>query len=206
MPVVGDAGDRLRHGAGADIAAVACSPVCLGALPKDSGGGVMCHGPARIGACTRKIANLINDRSGLLCGLRSNITRRPRRAILNSCAATKSGQCRDCGSGIQLIEQRLRFLQIECIEALGEPAVAACPDRARAAPCSSAVELIKQSLGLMQHRRVKPFSKPAVDRREQFARASARLPWSRHRRARLMAAHSSRAFAFCRLATVIARR
>ena len=34
-----------------------------------------------------------------------------------------SGQCRDCGSGIQLIEQRLRFLQIECIEALGEPAV-----------------------------------------------------------------------------------
>jgi hypothetical protein len=41
----------------------------------------------------------------------------------DSCAATKSGQCRDCGSGIQLIEQRLRFLQIECIEALGEPVV-----------------------------------------------------------------------------------
>src|SRR4029077_21024970 len=47
----------------------------------------------------------------------------PPRPLPDSCAATKSGQCRDCGSGIQLIEQRLRFLQIERIEALGEPAV-----------------------------------------------------------------------------------
>jgi hypothetical protein len=40
----------------------------------------------------------------------------------DSCAATKSGQFRDCGSGIQLIEQRLRFLQIERVEAFGKPA------------------------------------------------------------------------------------
>jgi hypothetical protein len=33
------------------------------------------------------------------------------------------GSVEIAGSGIQLIEQRLRFLQIECIEALGEPAV-----------------------------------------------------------------------------------
>ena len=33
------------------------------------------------------------------------------------------GRLRNWLSGIQLIEQRLRFLQIECIEALGEPAV-----------------------------------------------------------------------------------
>jgi hypothetical protein len=30
---------------------------------------------------------------------------------------------RNWWSGVQFIEQRLRFLQIECIEALGEPAV-----------------------------------------------------------------------------------
>ena len=51
------------------------------------------------------------------------------------------------GSGVQLVEQGLGLLQIERVEALGEPAVdrrekiaglaAACPDRARAAPCSS---------------------------------------------------------------------
>jgi hypothetical protein len=41
----------------------------------------------------------------------------------DSCAATKSGQYRDCGSGIQLIEQRLRFLQIEGVEAFGKPTV-----------------------------------------------------------------------------------
>jgi hypothetical protein len=41
----------------------------------------------------------------------------------DSCAATESGQCRDCGSGIQLIEQRLRFLQIERVKPFGKPAV-----------------------------------------------------------------------------------
>ena len=41
----------------------------------------------------------------------------------DSCAATKSGQCRDCGSGIQLIKQRLRLLQIERVEPFGKPAV-----------------------------------------------------------------------------------
>ena len=35
----------------------------------------------------------------------------------------KSGQCRDCGSGVQLIEQRLGLLQIERVEAFGEPAI-----------------------------------------------------------------------------------
>ena len=65
----------------------------------------------------------------------------------NSCAAANSGPFRNCLSGVQLIEQRLGLLQIERVEAFGEPAVdrreqiaglaAACPDRATAAPCSS---------------------------------------------------------------------
>src|SRR4029077_1133483 len=45
----------------------------------------------------------------------------PAMATVRRCWRT--GSERDCGSGIQLIEQRLRFLQIECIEAFGEPAV-----------------------------------------------------------------------------------
>ena len=38
------------------------------------------------------------------------------------CAATKSGQCRDCGSGIQLIEQPLSLLEIARVETFGKPA------------------------------------------------------------------------------------
>jgi hypothetical protein len=38
-------------------------------------------------ACTHKIANLINVRFGLLCGLRSDITRVPRSAISGAAAS-----------------------------------------------------------------------------------------------------------------------
>jgi hypothetical protein len=35
----------------------------------------------------------------------------------------KVGKCRDCGSGIQLVDESLGLLQIERVEAVGEPAV-----------------------------------------------------------------------------------
>jgi len=41
----------------------------------------------------------------------------------DSCAATKSGRFRNCLSGVQLVEQSLGLLQIERVEAFGEPAV-----------------------------------------------------------------------------------
>src|SRR5271155_4477312 len=51
--------------------------------------------------------------------------RRERREgpVSDSCAATKSRQFRNWLSGMQLIQQRLRLLQIERVEAFGEPAV-----------------------------------------------------------------------------------
>ena len=40
-----------------------------------------------------------------------------------SCTAKKLGRFRNCWSGAQFIEQSLGLLQIECVEAFGEPAI-----------------------------------------------------------------------------------
>ena len=62
------------------------------------------------------------------------------------------------------------------------------------------MQFIEQFLGFLQIARVEAFSGPVVHG-VRSSRACCTLPWSRQRRARLMAARSSQDLAFCSRAT-----
>ena len=90
-----------------------------------------------------------------------------------------------------------RFIMIEPKYSKSEPAIFISVGVLRR-------QLLQQRLRLFQIARVEPFREPAVNR-SSSSRACCTLPWSRQRRARLIAARSSQDLACCWRATARAR-